>query len=171
MIVIGLGNPGKKYKGTRHNLGFEAVDYFAQRNNFPEFKLSKKLNSLISKKGDIFLLKPQTFMNNSGKAVKDATDYYNIDYSEIIVIHDDIDLKIGKVKTARDRGSAGHKGVESIISYLKTKDFTRIRIGISPEEKPENTESFVLKRFSKEERERIKESLERVNEKILSIVK
>ncbi len=171
MIIAGLGNPGKKYKGTRHNIGFEAVNRFAKENGFPEFKLSKKFNSLISKKENVFLLKPQAFMNNSGKALKDIRDYYNIATSRIIVVHDDIDLKIGELKTVRNRGSAGHKGIESIISYLKTKDFTRIRIGISPEEKPEDTESFVLQKFTEKERETIEESIKEASKILAGLAK
>ncbi len=168
MIIAGLGNPGKKYEGTRHNIGFEAVNLFAKESGFSEFKLSKKLNSLISKKNNILLLKPQTFMNKSGEAVREAADYYDTSYSEIIIIHDDIDLKTGRIKISKGKGSAGHKGIESIISHLKTKNFTRIRIGISPEKKPENTEKFVLQKFNKEEKEILEKSLNEVSQEILN---
>lgn len=159
-IIAGLGNPGKKYQETRHNIGFWAVDYIARENNFPDFKLSKKFEALISEKEKVILSRPQTFMNNSGRSIKALLKYYKTDPSSLTVIHDDIDLKIGEVKIVQQRGSAGHKGVESIIENLKTKDFARIRIGIQPKEgKPQNTESFVLQKFSKEEQKAVKESI------------
>ena len=168
MIFTGLGNPGPKYKNTRHNIGFEIIDHFAKENNFPEFKLSKKFNSLVSENTlnnkRILLAKPQTFMNNSGKAVKSLTSFYKS--SEIIIIHDDIDLLLGVIKVIKNRGSAGHKGIESIIKELGNKDFTRIRIGIQPEKiKPKNTERFVLQKFSLKERKTItKESVKTIKE-------
>ena len=150
IIIVGLGNPGRKYRNTRHNIGFQVVDEFARENKFPEFKLSKKFNSLISEKNNIVLAKPQTFMNESGKAVKKMT-------GELIVVHDDIDLPLGKVRISKARGAAGHKGVESIIKEIGTKDFTRFRIGISPKTgKPKNVEKFVLQKFTKQEKEIIK---------------
>lgn len=169
--ITGLGNPGEKYKESRHNAGFRAIDLYAKENSFPEFKTSKKFDSLISEKGGLVLQKPQTFMNNSGKAVKEIVSYYKIDLSDLVVIHDDIDLKTGEIKVVRNRGSAGHKGVDSIITHLKTKDFTRIRIGVQPKEgKPENTDEFVLQKFAEEEKEIIEESLEEAMEKIADIL-
>ena len=148
IAIIGLGNPGNKYKRTKHNLGFIIVEKFAKENNFPEFKLSKKGNMLVSEDNfnqkKVFLIKPQTFMNNSGKAVK------ALKTNDIIVVHDDIDLSLGKIKISKKKGSAGHKGVDSVIKELKTNDFWRIRIGIKPKEKPENVEKFVLQKFEKE---------------------
>ncbi len=147
IAIIGLGNPGKKYRETKHNLGFMVVENFAKENNFPEFKLFKKTNLLISEDNfnqkKVALMKPQTFMNNSGKSVK------TLKTKNIIVIHDDIDLSLGKIKISKKRGAAGHKGVESIINELKTNDFWRIRIGIQPEKKPKNIEKFVLQKFEK----------------------
>ena len=133
-LIIGLGNPGEKYKTTRHNIGFMAVNRIAKNFSFPDFMLQKKFNAEISEgiiNGDkIILAKPQTFMNESGKAVRSIADYYKIGPADIVVIHDDLDIGLGKYKIARDRTSAGHKGVQSIIDMLETKDFTRIRIGI-----------------------------------------
>lgn len=150
MTIIGLGNPGEKYDNTRHNAGFMALDAFAQKYEFPEFKLDKKSNSQLSEslfeKESLTLAKPQTMMNNSGVAAKAFAKV------ELIVIHDDIDLPIGKIKISVGSGSAGHKGIESIIQHLKTNDFMRIRIGIQPERgKPEEVEKFVLKPFTKDE--------------------
>jgi len=159
IIIVGLGNPGEKYINTRHNIGFNVVDEIAKGNKFPEFKLSKKFNALISKEANLVLVKPQTFMNLSGKSVKAISSFYKP--KELIVVQDDIDLKIGEIKIVKNRGSAGHKGIESIIKELGTKDFTRVRVGIQPEKgKPENIEKFVLQRF--EEKEIIKKVVEEI---------
>lgn len=153
ILIVGLGNPGKEYEKTRHNAGFMVLDEFAKTHDFPAFKLSKKHSSFISEgildQVKVVLAKPQTFMNNSGKAVKSLLGKTK---SDLVVIHDDIDIPLGKVKVSRGSGSAGHKGVDSIIQALGTKDFTRIRIGILPPTgKPKDVENFVLKNFKKEE--------------------
>ncbi|MDK2949278.1 MAG: peptidyl-tRNA hydrolase, family [Patescibacteria group bacterium] len=147
-LIVGLGNYGKKYEKTRHNYGFFVIDEFAKRNNFPEFKSS--LFSLLSIKNDVIIAKPQTYMNNSGKAVKAIADYYKIDPEDIIVVHDDADIEIGKIKEGENRGSAGHNGIKSIIELLGTKNFKRLRMGINNSfDLP--LEDVVLKKFNKEE--------------------
>lgn len=156
-LIVGLGNYGKEYEKTRHNYGFFVIDEFAKRNDFPEFKLS--LFSLLSIKDDIILAKPQTYMNNSGKAVKAIADYYKIDSENIIIVHDDADIELGKVKQDEDRGSAGHNGIKSIIELLGTKNFKRLRMGINnffnlP------LEEIVLKKFNKEEEILILETID-----------
>lgn len=174
ILVVGLGNPGQKFENTWHNLGFLAVDGFKENNNFPDFKFSKKNDALISVdligNEKVILAKPQTFMNNSGRAVKSllsSTAARNV----LVVIHDDIDLPLGSIKVSKSRGAAGHKGVESIINNLKTKDFVRIRIGILPEKKPENVENFVLKKFKKEKQKIVKEKMKNVSDIIETIIK
>ncbi len=140
IIIVGLGNPGKKYEKTRHNIGFRVIDELAKK---------KTRNFIIAK--------PQTFMNNSGKAVKGLVNFYKIKPENLWIIHDDIDLPMGKIRIAKSRGSAGHKGVESIIKELKTKDFNRLRIGIQPKTgKPKAVDKFVLQNFTKEEEKIIK---------------
>jgi PTH1 family peptidyl-tRNA hydrolase len=156
ILIVGLGNPGIKYKKTRHNIGFRVLDKFQKENDFPDFEFSKKFNALISKKNTgkekIILSKPETFMNNSGQTVKKLTTYYSIPFINLIIIHDDIDLLLGKMRISKNRGSAGHKGVESIIKELGSKNFARLRIGIrNQKSKVENSEKFVLKNFTKEE--------------------
>ncbi|MFA5361557.1 MAG: aminoacyl-tRNA hydrolase, partial [archaeon] len=128
IIIIGLGNPGEKFKDTRHNVGFMAIDKFAKENNFDDFKLEKKFEAEISKQGKILLAKPQTFMNNSGKTAKKIKSINKT--STFIILHDDVDLPIGKIKIVKERGSAGHKGVESVIKAIGNKGLIRIRIGI-----------------------------------------
>ena len=156
-LIVGLGNPGEKYEKTWHNAGFLAIDAFSGKNSFPEFKLSKKFKAELSEgfldKDKIILAKPQAFMNNSGQSVKLLIRNWKIKPDNLLVIHDDIDLPLGKIRVVKGRGSAGHKGVESIIKELKNKDFVRIRIGIMPETgKPKNPERFVLQKLNKEEK-------------------
>lgn len=165
IIIIGLGNPGKKYIKARHNLGFRVIDKFAREKRFPQFKVSKKFNSLISEgrlnKKKIILAKPQTFMNQSGKAVRSLINFYKITRSGLVVVHDDADLPLGKIKISEGRGAAGHKGVQSIIDELGTKNFVRFRIGIRPatsdKRQVTRVEDFVLEKFTKKEEEILKE--------------
>jgi PTH1 family peptidyl-tRNA hydrolase len=169
ILIIGLGNPGEKYELSRHNLGFLVLDRFSKKNLF-EFKSSKKFKSRISKgyfgKKRVILIKPQTFMNNSGKAVKSLAANYKRQTTNIWVIHDDIDLPLGKMKIIKNRGSAGHKGVQSIINEIKTKNFVRFRLGISPKYKAikqwsdEAMKKFVLKKFTKTEKEVVEKVVE-----------
>lgn len=171
-LIVGLGNPGKKFKKTRHNLGFEILDKFKRKNRFPNFKLKK--NSLVSKNilfGEkIILAKPQTFMNNSGKAVKELMKDYQIKKEDLILIHDDLDIPIGKFKISFGKSSAGHKGVQSVIDKIKTKDFLRFRVGIKPISKVNNRD-FVIKKFQKKEEEIITETIKVVIESIEILLK
>lgn len=159
-LIIGLGNYGEEYKETRHNYGFMVVDEFLKRNNFPEFKLD--FSALLSIKNNLIIAKPQTYMNNSGKAVKEISNYYKILPEDIIVIHDDVDIELGKIKESQDRGSAGHNGIKSIIDSLGTKNFKRIRMGINSQDEAfiGNLENLVLKKFSKNERILVDEAIE-----------
>ncbi len=165
-LIIGLGNPGKEYKKTRHNAGFLAIDKIADSFQFPVSSFQSKFNAEISEgiinNEKIILAKPQTFMNNSGQAVQAVSDYYKINPEDIIVIHDDLDIPIGEYKISKNKNSGGHKGVQSIIDYLGTKDFTRIRIGIGTENKKTPTEKFVLERFSKDEMVKIENVIEKI---------
>lgn len=171
ILIIGLGNPGKKYKNTRHNVGFLTLDYFQKINNFPAFKLRKSFNSFISseKIGEekIILAKPQTFMNLSGQAIKKLFAVHCCAFTELLIVHDDIDLPLGKIKIVKNRGAAGHKGVESIIKGLGTKNFVRFRVGIKPKEgKSKNAEKFVLKKFFKNEEKIVKEVIKKTAQAI-----
>lgn len=135
-LIVGLGNHEEKYTGTRHNIGFMVVDKVFQSLTpaGEEFKLEKNFKALIAKLKtkdcDLLLLKPQTFMNNSGWAVSKALTFYNIEPTDLWVIHDDIDLPLGKMRVRKGGASAGHHGVESIIEQLGSTDFIRFRLGI-----------------------------------------
>jgi peptidyl-tRNA hydrolase, PTH1 family len=161
MIIVGLGNPGKKHEATRHNAGFLVLDKFQVKNDFPEFKLNKKLYAEISEGNfgshPVLLAKPQTFMNESGKSVKKIA--WPDQVENLIVVHDDIDLPAGSVKISKNSGPGGHNGVKSIIKDLGTEDFIRIRIGVLPEKKPTDTAKFVLQKFKKEELEIIEKAV------------
>jgi PTH1 family peptidyl-tRNA hydrolase len=178
ILIVGLGNPGKKYEKTRHNLGFRVVNEFAKENNFPDFKLKKKFLAEI-KEGKIagekiILAKPQTFMNNSGQSVRLLTRSYKLEPNNLIIVHDDIDLTLGKIKIIKNRGSAGHKGVQSIIDKLGTKNFVRFRIGIQPTTynlQLKTFEDFVLQKLNKEEEKILKEVIGRTCQAMETAIK
>ncbi|MCK4635888.1 MAG: aminoacyl-tRNA hydrolase [Candidatus Moranbacteria bacterium] len=168
-LIIALGNPGKEYRHTRHNTGFLMINYLQEILNFTDFKFDKKFNAEISenKIGDekIILAKPQTFMNNSGQSVQALINFYKIPVEEIIVIHDELDLKLGDFKISRNKNASGHNGVLSIFNHLNTKDFTRIRVGVDNrnenERKNISGSDYVLGRFSKEELEILNDIFEK----------
>jgi PTH1 family peptidyl-tRNA hydrolase len=173
-LIIGLGNPGKDYEKTRHNIGFMALDEIARAFRFEDFKMNEKFESEIATGniGDIkiILVKPQTFMNSSGRAVQKIINFYKIDLKDLIVIHDDLDINAGDFRLAFDSRSAGHKGVQSIIDLIGSKEFNRIRIGIKIENQKVPTEKFVLSNFSKNEKaktESVISELPRIIEKEL----
>jgi PTH1 family peptidyl-tRNA hydrolase len=158
ILIIGLGNPGRKYQKTRHNVGFWVIEEFKKENDFPQFKFSKKSKSKLSigflGRKKIILAKPQTLMNNSGKAAKELISVFKSRIPNLWVVHDDIDLPLGKIRISRGKGAAGHKGIQSIIDQLGTKNFVRFRVGILPKwGKPKKIEKFVLKNFTKKEEE------------------
>jgi PTH1 family peptidyl-tRNA hydrolase len=179
-VIVGLGNPGKKFERTRHNLGFMVIESLkSEFKHFSDWKKSKKLLSKISEgKIDserVILVKPQTFMNDSGKAVKSLIRNFLLNKTMkelskcLFVIHDDIDIPLGKIKISVGRGSAGHKGVQSIIEEIGTKNFVRFRIGIKPNSKFKmqnaklkfKIQNYVLEKFNKEEEKILKEVFER----------
>jgi PTH1 family peptidyl-tRNA hydrolase len=150
-IIVGLGNPGKQYENTRHNAGFMAVEALAKELGL-KWKNNKKFKADLSQGDDVILIKPLTFMNDSGSGVALALAYYKLSPEKLTVIHDDLDLELGKYKISLDSTSAGHKGVQSIIDQLKTKNFKRIRIGIKPSQAtPMPAEKYVLQKFNESE--------------------
>ena len=164
LLVVGLGNHGEKYNNTRHNAGFLAVDFLAKKLECEEWKLMKKTNSRIStcriEGKKLILAKPNVYMNESGGPIAALMKYYNIDASQLIVIHDDADLPIGDKKVQTSRGSAGHNGVESIMNHLGTKDFTRIRLGVRPEDNTLPAMELVLKPFSDDDKTELESSFQ-----------
>ena len=164
MVIIGLGNPGKEYEKTPHNVGFMMVDEIAKCNNLT-FKLEKKHEAMIAT-GIIagkkcHLIKPITYMNLSGNAVRSFVEYYNIDINDIIVIYDDLDLPLGKIRIRKNGSSGGHRGMKSIIENIKTSEFTRIRIGIDKPKEGMQVVDYVLHKLSKVETEILEETIKK----------
>jgi len=202
-LIIGLGNPGENYDHTRHNAGFAAIDFFRQNSNgFSEWQNSAKFKAEISEgeidgppssenfgraSQKIILAKPQTLMNLSGQASRLLKDFYKMEISDIIVIHDDLDLALGQLRLSQNSGSAGHKGVQSIIASLSSQNFGRIRLGIKPTSAsplykgglggifsklfPKTPpEKFVLQKFSEEEMKIINDVIEKSNQVLKTII-
>lgn len=162
-LIIGLGNPGKKYEATRHNAGFLALEYLRDAWEFPLFRKNDSFQSDSSEgrigSEKVFLARPLTFMNHSGEATQKIANFFKIEPKNIVVIHDDLDIPAGTIRESFDSRSAGHHGVEDIIEKLGTKEFSRLRIGIktqtneSPAPIPEkDAATFVLEPFSENER-------------------
>ena len=162
MIIVGLGNIGKEYECTHHNIGFMVLDEVAKANNL-EFKLEKKHQAFIAEyiyKGEKHLLvKPTTYMNNSGISVRSIIDYYKKTNEDVLIIYDDLDLPLGQIRIRKNGSAGGHKGIKSIIAHLNTQEFSRVRIGIK-KEKEMDTINYVLSKFSKKELDVLKPTIE-----------
>lgn len=169
LFVIGLGNPGKKYANTRHNFGFLAVDSLREAWNGSDWRLEKKFQTEVSEtnwKGrKVFLVKPQTFMNNSGDSVQKLLTFYKASPKDIIVLHDEVDIPFGKIKTTLSSRAAGHNGVKDIIEKLGTQDFCRIRLGVGKSENPNTSVAdHVLHNFSSSEEEQFPSLVQEIQE-------
>lgn len=166
-MIVGLGNPGKKYEYTKHNIGFQTIDYMMNLLS-KEASVSQisKFNALIYEvfwNGEkILLVKPLTYMNLSGEAVRPIMDWYKIDLDEIVVIYDDLDLPLGKIRFREKGSSGGHNGINSIIQHLKTSTFNRVKIGID-HPKEMSVVDYVLTNFTSDEKQMIEESIMIVN--------
>lgn len=165
-LIVGLGNPDEKYQGTRHNVGFMAVDQLASEFGLT-WTFNKSFKAFVAKDANYCLAKPTTYMNNSGEAVQKILSYYHLTPDDLVVIHDDLDIPLGTYKTSTNSSSGGHNGVQSIIERIGTSKFTRLRIGLSGPvlDKTRNSifpgavSRFVLKRFSKEEWPAVEEAI------------
>jgi PTH1 family peptidyl-tRNA hydrolase len=185
-LIIGLGNPEKEYATTRHNAGFLVIDKLTTDFGLQTSAFDKKTNSEITKgeinKKRVLLAKPLTYMNNSGIAVRALLNFYKLKPENLIVIHDDKDIPLGETRVQTDRGPAGHNGVKSIIEHLGTKNFTRIRVGIGAaparphpalslkREGSQDTASFVLGKFTAEEKKKLKKVIENVVKEIETLI-
>lgn len=172
-IIVGLGNPGKQYEHTRHNVGFDTIDVLAER-----YRISvdaKKYKALYGKgmiEGNkVILAKPQTYMNLSGESVRELIDFYKIDEAEeLIVIYDDISLEPGQLRLRAKGSAGGHNGIKNIIAHLGGQEFKRIKVGVGEKPKGYDLADYVLSRFSKEERQRVDASLERAADAAVKII-
>ena len=158
-VLVGLGNPGRNYSDTKHNFGFWVLDKFAEKRSL-KFHAGNG-DYLLVKSNDIALVKPTTYMNNSGMAVADYCRYFQNTPEELLVVYDDIDLPLGTLRFKPNGGSGGHKGMESIIYQLESEDFNRLRIGISAENEMGPSERYVLSPFPKDWKEKINEMIEK----------
>lgn len=160
-LITGLGNIGDKYCFTRHNAGFMVVDKIALENNL-SFKQDSKLKSFITKfrhgDEDVIMIKPTTFMNLSGEAVRAVMDYYKIKTEDILIIYDDIALDLGRIRFKANGSDGGHNGIKSIIKHIGTNKFDRLKIGIGPQP-PIPSENYVLQNFPKDHQQALKDVL------------
>jgi len=166
-LIVGLGNPGREYEGTRHNAGFWWVDEFAHAHQMT-FKSENKFHGLSARSvlqgREIFLLKPQTFMNVSGRAVGALVQFYKIEAAQILVVHDELDLPPGSAKLKLGGGHGGHNGLKDIIAHLGTRDFWRLRIGIGHPGDRAEVANFVLNAPRREEEEQIRQAMQRAQD-------
>jgi len=173
--VVGLGNPGSKYEFTRHNIGFRIVDSLA-RDIEIEFKKVKSYYSLICRgmisNHKVILVKPQTFMNLSGRAVSKVVSYYKIPLQDLLIVYDDLNLELGQVRIRKKGSTGGHKGIESIMQYLNNEDIPRLRIGIGNPSTNFNFDcvSYVLSNFNNDEKDKIKEVIQLSTEAMKTII-
>ncbi len=171
ILIVGLGNPGKQYEQTRHNIGFDVIDYMANKYNIDvnreKFKGICGEGFIENKK--VILLKPLTYMNLSGESIRELANFYKLEDDEIIVVYDDISLDIGRLRI-REKGSAGgHNGIKSIIQNLGGDKFPRVKVGVG--QPKDNLVNHVLGKFSKEDREHIEKVIPVVSDAIVEIVK
>ncbi|MDY6833590.1 MAG: aminoacyl-tRNA hydrolase [Chloroflexota bacterium] len=168
-LIVGLGNPGKPYSLTRHNLGFRCINHFSSRHGILVEKSSCRARIGI---GEIYgmplvLAKPQTFMNRSGEAVSGLIDRFGISLDDLLVVHDDLDLPLGKMRIRHDGGTGGHKGIESIVACLGSREFVRLRVGIGrPQDEDQDVISYVLQQFDLQDRELVETTITRVAEAV-----
>jgi PTH1 family peptidyl-tRNA hydrolase len=162
-LIVGLGNPGVKYRNTRHNVGFRVIDLWAKslgvRLSGRRFG-SRNTRTTFQDK-PVMLLRPLTYMNESGKSIRECVDYFDLRAEDILVIHDDIDLPLGKIRVVRNGGAGGHKGILSVVHHLGTREFPRLKIGVGrPRNDGESIEDYVLSSFYPDEKEIIQEVLQ-----------
>ena len=167
-LIVGLGNPGNEYEKTRHNVGFLVIDRLCRELNVSLDKNKCKANYGIyfNRTDKIIIAKPMTYMNLSGQAVKSLMKYYDLDVDDVIVVHDDLDLPLGRLRLRKSGSSGGQKGMGNIIDLLGTKDINRIRIGIA-NDKTLDTKDYVLGRFTKEDREIIDAAVDKAAQAIV----
>ena len=172
-VIVGLGNPGARYAETKHNIGFITVDYLAEKLGI---KINKIKHKAIIGEGSIggekvLLVKPQTFMNLSGQSVMDIVNFYKVAASNLIVIYDDIDLPVGKVRIRPNGSSGTHNGMRNIIYLVNNQEFPRVRIGVGKQPDYMDLADYVMTRFNNEERPLIEEAIKRSAAAVEEIVK
>jgi PTH1 family peptidyl-tRNA hydrolase len=171
LLLVGLGNPGPNNLNNRHNIGFKIIDavniYFKLAKQKPKFK--GLLTTGIINEHKVYAIKPLTFMNNSGTAIKELIDYFKIDAKDVIVFHDDMDIDLGKIKAKFGGSSAGHNGIDSIDKFIG-KEYSRVRIGIGHPKEKKRVNNHVLEDFKEEEEEKIQEITENIVKLIPTLI-
>ena len=163
-ILVGLGNPGRKYSDTKHNFGFWVLDLFTEKRSLT-FQAGKG-DYLLAKKGDLVCIKPTIFMNTIGVSLLDVKQFFKAETENILVVYDDIDLPLGTLRFRKSGGTGGHKGIESIIYQLQSEDFNRLRMGIATDDDMRPSEKYVLTPFQNREEKLKNEMLEKACEGI-----
>lgn len=172
-VIVGLGNPGDRYAQTKHNIGFITIDYLAEQHSI---KMNKMKHKAIIGEGDmggekVLLVKPQTFMNLSGQSVMDIVNFYKVPAANLIVIYDDIDLPVGKVRIRPNGSSGTHNGMRNIIYLLRNQEFPRIRIGVGKQPDYMDLADYVMTKFNSEEKSLIEEAIKKSAATVEEIVK
>ena len=171
LLLVGLGNPGSNYTNTRHNIGFKIIDainaHFKLSKQKPKFKGLLTTGNIDEKK--IYAIKPLTFMNNSGTAIKELIDYFKIDAKDVFVFHDDLDIDFGKIKAKFGGSSAGHNGIESIDKFIG-KDYSRIRVGIGKPKNDIEVADYVLQNFNEDEIVKIDNIIKNITDSISDLI-
>ncbi len=172
-LIVGLGNPEEDYSRTRHNMGFDTINKIAEQYGIEMSK--KKFDSLYGEgrieKEKVILLKPQTYMNLSGKAILQVVQFYKIPMEDICVIYDDMDIEPGQIKIRKKGGAGSHNGMKSIVQELQTEEFARIRVGIGKPQFKEDAINYVIGAIPEEERKKLEEGTTKAKEAIIEIVK
>ena len=162
-LIVGLGNPGKEYEKTRHNICFEVIDTLSDRWGIPLNQAKHKglygVGYVQGKK--VVLLKPMTYMNLSGESIRAVMDFFKIEEEELVILYDDLDLAVGKIRLRQKGSAGGHNGIKSTISHLGTQEFNRIRIGIGRPQKPMAISNYVLGKFHQEEQKEMADAVQK----------
>lgn len=171
-LVIGLGNPGEKYEKSRHNIGFRVVDKLGEILGEEKFVVEKRWEAEVMKVGNFVLVKPNTFMNDSGRSVRKIKDYFKIDLDDVWVAHDDLDIVLGEYKMQKSKGPKIHNGLKSVEENLRSIEFWRIRVGVDGRggKRRESGERYVLKDFGKKEGGVVEKVVDRAVEEFLSML-
>ena len=172
-LIVGLGNPEEEYSNTRHNMGFNTINKLAKQYNIEinKSKFKSLYGNGIIEKEKVILLKPQTYMNLSGTAIKEVMDFYKINKEEIIIIYDDIDIEPGIIKIRKKGGPGTHNGMKSVVNEIKTQDFTRVRVGIGMPSNKSDLINYVIGKISKDDIEKLEDGTTKAKDALIEIIK
>ena len=172
-LIVGLGNPEEEYSNTRHNMGFNTINKLAKQYNIEinKSKFKSLYGSGIIEKEKVILLKPQTYMNLSGTAIKEVMDFYKINKEELIIIYDDIDIEPGIIKIRKKGGPGTHNGMKSVVNEIKTQDFTRVRVGIGMPSNKSDLINYVIGKISKDDIEKLEDGTTKAKDALIEIIK